>query len=185
MQTMPEVIASRFHAWHRTALQCIEGVTDGQARWRPARGPQCLLWQLWHIARWDDRFAQIVAERATHLRSEIAREQVWTREGIRARWGWRPDLELGLREAGTGLTEEQAAALPFPGAEAVRDYAEKAFGLVETAVAALDPGALDQPAGQDTESWAANALQYLEHVPEHVAVMNVLRAWQDLPPLDD
>ena len=185
METLPEAIASRFRAWHTTALRCVEGVTDTQARWRPARGPQCLLWRLWHIARWDDRFAQIIAERATGLRREIVREQVWERETIRARWGWRPDLELGLRDAGTGLTEEQAAALPFPAVDAVRDYAKRAFDQVETAIAALDPGAMDQPAGQDTESWASNALQYLEHVPEHVAVMSVLRGLQSLPPLDD
>ena len=71
-------------------------------------------WQLWHIARWDDRFAQIIAELATGLRTEIAREQVWERASIREQWGWGPNLELGRREAGTGLTEEQAAALPFP-----------------------------------------------------------------------
>jgi hypothetical protein len=144
-----------------------------------------LLWQLWHIARWDDRFAQIIAERATGLRSEIARQQVWERVSIRERWGWRPDLELGFREAGTGLTEEQAAALPFPVLGVVRDYAATAFAYVETAVAALDPSAMERPAGQDTETWTANALQYLEHVPEHVAAMKVLRDLQGLPPLED
>lgn len=185
METLPEAIASRFHAWHKTALPCVESVTDIQARWRPAGGPQCLLWQLWHIARWDDRFAQIIAERATPLRDEIPREQVWERDGIRARWGWKPDLEIGLRDAGTGLTEEQAAALPFPTIEVVRDYAKQAFDHVESAIAALDPSTMHLPVSGDHESWAANALQYLEHVPEHVAVMNVLRGLQDLPPFDD
>ena len=164
-----------------TALQCVEGVTDIQARWRPAGGPQCLLWQLWHIARWDDRFAQIIAERASNLRGEISSKQVWERESIRARWGWTPDLQLGRRDAGTGLTEEQAAGLAFPNVDLVRDYAQRAFDYVEMAVAAFDPDAMGQPAGQDTETWTANALQYLEHVPEHVAVMNVLRGLQDLP----
>ena len=91
----------------------------------------------------------------------------------------------GLRDAGTGLTEEQAAALAFPEVGVVRDYAKKTFDHVEAAVAALDPDAMDQPAGQDTESWTANALQYLEHLPEHVAVMKVLRELQSLPALDD
>ena len=140
---------------------------------------------MWHIARWDDRFAQIITEHAAGVRDEISREQVWDRESTRARWGWKPDLQLGKRDSGTGLTEEQAAALPFPEVDVVRDYAKAAFAYVEAAVAALDPGAMDQPAGQDTESWTANALQYLEHVPEHVAVMKVLRELQYLPALDD
>lgn len=183
METLPEVIASRFQAWHTTALRCIEGVSESEARWRPERGPQCLLWQLWHIARWDDRFAQIVAERATGLRGDIAPEQVWERDAVRVLWSWTPELDLGVRDAGTGLAEEQAAALPFPRVDAVRDYARRAFERVETAIGALDPAAMHLPAGEDTESWAANALQYLEHVPEHVAVMQVLRRLQDLPEL--
>jgi hypothetical protein len=185
MKTLPEEIASRFHAWHTTAIRCMEGVTEIQARWRPARGPQCLVWQLWHVARWDDRFAQIIAERATGLRTGISREQVWDRESIRARWGWKPDLDLGRRDAGTGLTEEQAAALVFPTVDVVRDYAKRAFDYAESAVGALDPGAMEQLAGDDTESWTANALVYLEHVPEHVAAMKVLRELQALPTLDD
>jgi len=185
LKTLTEEIASRFHAWHATTLRCVDGVTDAQARWRPTPGPQWLLWQLWHVARWDDRFAQLIVVRATGLRGEISRRQVWERDSIRAHWGWKPDLELGLRDAGTGLSDEQAAALPFPDVDLVREYAKKAFDYVESAVAALDPGVMDQPAGQDTESWTANALQYLEHLPEHVAVMHVLRELQELPAIAD
>src|SRR5947209_14483178 len=150
MTTVPEDVAARFHAWHMTALRCVEGVGETQARWRPRGGPQSLLWQLWHIARWDDRFAQIIAELATGLRADIARRQVWERTSIRQDWGWGPDLDLGRREAGTGLTEEQAAALPFPDLDRVRRYAEEAFAYVEKAVAARDPSARERPARQDT-----------------------------------
>jgi len=179
IDTLPVVIAARFHAWHAAALRCVEDVTDAQARWRPARGPQSLIWQLWHIARWDDRFAQIIAEQATRLEHDLPREQVWARDDLRVRWAW-TDIELGRREAGTDLTDEQAAALPFPALELVRDYATRAFDFVESAVAALAPAGMLAPAGQDVESWAANALQYLEHLPEHVAAMDTLRAMQGL-----
>lgn len=184
METLPEALAARFRAWHQAALACVEDLTDGQARWRPERGPQCLAWQLWHIARWDDRFAQIIAERSTGLRGELPRGQVWERDGVRARWGWRPELAVGLQDAGTGLTDEQAALLRFPSIDAVCGYARPAFSSVESAVAALEPSTMHQPVSGDHESWAANALQYLEHVPEHVAVMNVLRGLQNLPPRD-
>jgi hypothetical protein len=184
VDTLPDVIAARFRAWHTIALRCVDGVTDEQARWRAPRGPQSLSWQLWHIARWDDRFAEIVAGQAGALRQELPRAQVWTRDDVRVRWGWR-DLDLGRRDAGTDLTDEQAAALPFPSVALVRDYASQAFHYAESAVSALRPDVMLQPAGQDVESWASNAVQYLEHLPEHIAAMNVLRAWQGLPTLGD
>jgi len=183
MDTLSGVIAVRFRAWHTAALRCVEDVTDAQARWRPARGPQSMTWQLWHIARWDDRFAQIIAERAPSLEHDVPREQVWARENVRVRWGWN-DVELGRRETGTDLTDAQAAALPFPALELVREYATRAFEHVESAVAALPPGVMLEPAADDSETWAANALQYLEHLPEHVAALNALRAWQELPARD-
>lgn len=154
MGTLPEALASRFRAWHDTALACVADVTDGQARWRPERGPQCLAWPLWHIARWDDRFAQIIAQRATHLHREIPREQVCDRDGVRAGWGWPSELATGLQDAGTGLTEQQAALRPFPSLDAVRSYARQALSSVESAVAALDPGMMHQPVSGDHEKLA-------------------------------
>ena len=183
MDTLSVVIAARFHTWHTAALRCVEDVTDAQALWRPARGPQSMIWQLWHIARWDDRFAQIIAERAPSLEHDVPREQVWAGDDLRVRWGW-SDVELGQREAGTGLTDEQAAALPFPALARVREYATRAFDHVESAVLALPPSVMLEKPAEDFETWAANALQYLEHLPEHVALMSALRAWQELPARD-
>lgn len=185
MKDLPALISARFRAWHRTAMTCFEGVSEEQARWRPGGGPQCLLWQLWHIARWDDRFAAIVAERARGLRASIPVEEIWNRDSVRALWGWSDQLELGLRDAGTGVSEDGAAALPFPGIGEVIAYAEAAFKRVEDAVAALDPSVMHEPAGADTDTWAANALMYLEHLPEHVAVIQALRGMQGLPAIPD
>jgi len=41
------------------------------------------------------------------------------------------------------------------------------------------------PGAKDTDSWATNALMYLEHLPEHISVMEVLRSLQGLSPLPD
>ncbi|GAC1617484.1 MAG: hypothetical protein NVS9B1_26840 [Candidatus Dormibacteraceae bacterium] len=164
---------------------CFDGLSDEQARWRPGGGPQCLLWQLWHIARWGDRFASIVAERAPGLRAPISVEEIWNRDSVRALWEWSDELELGLRDAGTGVSEARAAALAFPTIDEVMAYAEAAFERVEVAVAALDPSVMHQPAAADTETWAANALMYLEHLPEHVAVIQALRGMQGLPAIPD
>lgn len=45
----------------------------------------------------------------------------------------------------------------------------------------IPPGSKDT----DTDSWATNALMYLEHLPEHISVMEVLRSLQGLSPLPD
>jgi len=38
---------------------------------------------------------------------------------------------------------------------------------------------------ETTPTWATNVLMYLEHLPEHIAVMEVVRALQGMPPLSD
>jgi len=67
----------------------------------------------------------------------------------------------------------------------VTDYARAAFQHVELAVASLDPETMGEMRPRDTDTWATNALMYLEHLPEHIAVMEVLRSLQGMPSLPD
>jgi hypothetical protein len=184
---LPGEIAARFHDWHKRAIDCFAGVSEEASAWRPDSGPQSLLWQLWHVARWDDRFAWIIADRAPGLRRGVPQHEIWLRDSVAAKWGWPADLKLGRGNAGTGLSAEQNAALVFPGIQQVVDYARAAFQHVEFAVASLDPATLGEipPRATDTDSWATNALMYLEHLPEHIAVMEVLRSLQGLSQLPD
>ena len=185
MADLPGEIAARFQAWHKKAIDCFTGVSEQAAAWRPASGPQSLLWQLWHIARWDDRFAWIIAERAPRLRTDLPKLEIWLRDSVAKRWGWPADLALGQGNAGTGLNFEHNAALVFPGIQPVLDYARATFGHVELAVASLNSEAMGELPPKDTDTWATNALMYLEHLPEHIAVMEALRGIQGLPPLPD
>lgn len=186
MADLPAELAGRFGAWHKRAIACMDGVEEESAAWRPASGPQSLLWQLWHVARWDDRFARIIANRAPGLRNDVPKAEIWIRDSVAQQWGWPADLNLGVANAaGTGLTFEANAALHFPGIQPVIDYARLAFEYVELAVAALDPNSLGEFPGKDNDTWATNAVMYLEHLPEHIAVMEVLRALQGMPPLPD
>lgn len=181
-------MAARFRAWHKRAFECFADVSEEAAVWRPPAGPQSLVWQLWHVARWDDRFAWIIADRAPRLRSVIPKHEIWIRDSVAAKWGWPADLKLGTANvAGTGLSFEENAALGFPGIQPVMDYARPAFEHVERAVAALDPESLGEipPRAKDTDTWAVNVIMYLEHLPEHIAVMETLRALQGLPQLPD
>jgi hypothetical protein len=189
LANLPDEIAARFSDWHKRAIDCVAGVSEEAAAWRPDTGPQSLLWQLWHVARWDDRFAWIIADRAVGLRHNVPKHEIWLRDSVAANWGWPADLQLGRGNAGTGLSREQNAALVFPGIQPVVDYARAAFHHVELAVASLDPATMGEiPARskeKDTDSWATNALMYLEHLPEHISVMEVLRSLQGLSSLPD
>ena len=186
MADLPAELAARFSAWHKRAIDCLTGVSEEAAAWRPENGPQSLLWQLWHIARWDDRFAWIIADRAPRLRNQVPKVDIWIRDSVAQRWGWPADLKLGVANvAGTGLTFAENAALHFPGIPAVIDYARLAFEHVELAVASLDPNSMGELPLNDTDTWATNAVMYLEHLPEHIAAMEVLRALQGMPPLPD
>ena len=186
MTDLPRELAARFGDWHKRAIACVADANEEDASWRPERGPQSLLWQLWHIARWDDRFAWIVADRAPGLRSPVPKAEVWKRDSVPQRWGWPADLNLGRANvAGTGLAFDENAALRFPDIRSVSDYARSAFDYVELAVAALDPASMAERPAKDTDTWATNVVMYLEHLPEHVAVMEVLRALRGLPQLPD
>ena len=186
MADLPAELAARFGEWHKRAIDCFAGVTEEAAAWRPARGPQSLLWQLWHIARWDDRFAWIIADRAPGLRNDVPKVEIRLRDSVARRWGWPADLKRGVADAaGTGLSYDENAALLFPGIQPVIDYARLAFQHVELAVASLDPNSMGEFPRNDTDTWATNAVMYLEHLPEHIAVMEVLRALQGIPPLPD
>lgn len=186
MADLPAELAARFVAWHKRAIECFGGVGDDAAAWRPSGGPQSLLWQLWHVARWDDRFAWVIADRAPGLRSLVPKVEVWHRDSVAQKWGWPADIKLGVSNtAGTGLTYEDNAAFAFPGIQPVIEYARAAFAHVELAVGSLDPGSMGEPPRNDTDTWATNAVMYLEHLPEHIAVMEVLRALQGMPTLPD
>src|SRR5213076_3387962 len=121
---LPAELAARFGEWQKRAIDCFAGVTEEAAAWRPARGPQSLLWQLWHIARWDDRFAWIIADRAPGLRNAVPKVEIWLQDSVARRWGWPVDLKPGVSAAaGTGLSFDENAALLFPGIQPVIDYA--------------------------------------------------------------
>jgi hypothetical protein len=116
----------------------------------------------------------------------VPKVEIWLRDSVAERWGWPADLKLGVANvAGTGMSFEENAALRFPGIQPVIDYAHLAFEHVELAVASLDPESLGKFPQNDSDTWATNAVTYLEHLPEHVAVMEVLRALRGLPPLAD
>jgi hypothetical protein len=47
-------------------------------------------WQVWHIARWDDRYAEILVEKTPELASGFGPpEQIWAAESLAKQWAYR------------------------------------------------------------------------------------------------
>jgi hypothetical protein len=70
-------------------------LTDAQMRLRPAPGANSLAWLLYHIARVEDAFVNVILQPASQVLDE----------------GWLPRLRADRRDIGTGMTPEEVGAL--------------------------------------------------------------------------
>jgi hypothetical protein len=70
-------------------------------------------WQVWHIARWDDRYAEILVEKTPELADRFGPpQQIWAAESLAKQWGL-PIGHMGRRDTGTEMDDESADnALP-------------------------------------------------------------------------
>ncbi len=123
---------------HRRLLNAVDDLTDDQLAWRPTPASHSIGFELWHAARANDGLAVRLATITPALSKKVgAREQIWMAEGLAAAWGLDPD-RLGRRQSGSGMSDEDAAAVRLPGKERLVDYARRAFAAVEEVVGAID-----------------------------------------------
>jgi len=73
----------------------LGGLTDEQMRMRPAPHMNSVVWLLWHMARAEDVFINIVIRRGIQILDDQ----------------WMKRLRIGWRDIGTGMTESEVAAL--------------------------------------------------------------------------
>lgn len=138
---MPDVlmdaIKNRYRQAHVGFLKLTEGLTEGQMKWRSTPVSHNIAFQVWHTARLTDHFQSKIPAVAPELERKLAPgRQIWTAEGLAAKWGLDP-ASLGWNETGHGMDDAVAANLRLPGKEALLDYARRAFAAAERAVDAL------------------------------------------------
>jgi uncharacterized damage-inducible protein DinB len=175
------LFARHYRACHKSAIEMVGELSEEQFYWRPSPGPQSIGWNLWHIARWDDYFAEVVVAGTPSLSSPGPPVQVWKSRDVASRWGLDP-AELGLEEGGTYLTDQAAAALALPSKQQVIDYAREAFEHLDAVLPELDDSLLDKilpsvktEAFPDDYSYGDNTQEFLIHAYEHLGTMQALK----------
>jgi DinB superfamily len=168
---------------HGRVIESAERTDDGSFAKSMGTRVHSVAWQVWHIARWDDRFAEILIEKAPGLTGQFGRpDQIWTAESLAKRWGL-PVGRMGRRDTGTEMDDESADALQLPAKAEVVDYARRVFGRLQTVLTAMPEAGVFgvMPGDPDRDSYADNIVIYLDHVQRHLGMIEALRGLQGTP----
>lgn len=102
----------------------LSGLTDEQMRMRPGPHMNSVVWLLWHMARAEDVFINIVIRRGIQILDDQ----------------WMKRLRIGRRDIGTGMTESEVADLSEQiDLTAVAEYRSTVGKSVREFVAGLRP----------------------------------------------
>ena len=181
---MPEnalgLLAKNYAIAHGRVIASAEGTDDRHFKKSMGTRVHSVAWQVWHIARWDDRFVEILVEKTPELAGRFGPPgQIWAAESLAKHWGL-PVGHMGRRDTGTEMDDESADALRLPDKEVVVDYARRVFAHLQAVLSAL-PGAriftvmADDP---DGDTYAHNIMLYLDHVQRHLGMIEALRGLQ-------
>jgi hypothetical protein len=176
-ETATRLLLRNYAVAHERALKVVEDLTDEQFAMSLHPSVHSIGWQLWHAARWEDRFAEILLHRVPELaqRHGPAR-QLWNSESIGERWGL-PVANMGYRDTGTAMDEEAAERMVLPEKAQVVDYARRAFAFADEVSASLTDELLlmELPGDPDHDSVGQNLVIYLEHVTRHLGTMEAMK----------
>ena len=176
------LLAHHFKLGHAAALALVDELSDEQFRWRPATGPQSIGWNLWHIAKWDDFMAEVLVARTPSLSHLGPAHQIWDSGRIASQWGWETG-RLGILDGGTGLADDDAAALELPAKQDVVAYAIEAFRHLENVVTELGdsllpkvvPGSIIYPSDPKPDTYGNYLVPWLNHGYEHLGTMEAIK----------
>jgi hypothetical protein len=176
------LLTHHFKEGHAAALALVVELSEEQFRWRPASGPQSIGWNLWHVAKWDDFMAEALVSRTPSLSHLGPAHQIWDSRDIANKWGWQTG-RLGLLDGGTGMPDDDAAALALPAKQDVVAYATDAFMQLEQVASELDdsllpevvPGPIIYPSDEKQDTYGNNLVVWLNHTYEHLGTMEAIK----------
>jgi hypothetical protein len=101
---------------------------------------------------------------------------------VAGNWGL-GGVDLGVEEAGTGLTDGDAGAIPLPDKDVVVGYVTEAFAHLDRVLDGVDdsilprtvPAAVLYPSQLQPDTYADNIMIWLQHANTHLGTMQALK----------
>jgi uncharacterized damage-inducible protein DinB len=176
-ESLTRLLVANYALAHERTLKVVADLTHEQFAKPLHPSVHSIGWQLWHIARWDDRFAEILLENLPDLaRAHGPARQLWTSESIGERWGF-PVGNMGVRDTGTDMKDADAEQLTLPDQLQVIDYARRAFAFADEVCGSLTDQLIlmESPRDPDHESVGQNLMYWLDHVNRHLGMMEAMK----------
>ena len=123
---------------------------------RPGGTLPSIAFHVWHTARWADYDCEVYG----------GSRQVWSSHGFAEHWNLR-GIEESDGGTGTGLGDEQTAALELPGRDELLTYASAAFRLFEDTMERLDDA-------------QAVLFMHVTHVNRHLGMVEAIKGLQGM-----
>jgi hypothetical protein len=174
------LLAKNYAIAHGRVIDSAEATDDGNFAKSMGTRVHSVAWQVWHIARWDDRYAEILVEKTPELAGRFGPpQQIWAAESLAKQWGL-PIGHMGRRDTGTEMDDESADALRLPDKGLVVDYARRVFARLQSVLNALPEARIFTPIADDpdNDTYAHNTMLYLDHVQRHLGMIEALRGLQ-------
>jgi len=114
---------------HKNYIEAVKDLTDEQLHFRPLDRGNHIAFILWHFVRTGDMVLNFLLQKKT---------PVWNAEE------WDKKLEMDPQAQGTGMTDEQAAAIQIQDMSEFSKYMENAFKSVESFLDGVKDEDLDQ-----------------------------------------
>jgi uncharacterized damage-inducible protein DinB len=97
MNSFKEAIHSGIEEYLQALERAIEGLTPAEARWQPTIHTNHIAWLVWHMARVEDRWVNLILRETT---------EVWKADG------WADRFRMSPESTGGGQTTEEVRAMP-------------------------------------------------------------------------
>jgi hypothetical protein len=174
--TTSALLARNYALAHKRVLDVVEELSPEQFGRSIHPAVHSIGWQVWHIARWDDRFAEILLERFPEIGPPNTRGQIWADESVGMSWGL-PAGTMGVRDTGTSMADVDAEQVRLPAKAEVVAYARQVFARLDELAKALPDEVLlaVMPGDPDLDTTAENVLIYLEHASRHLGTIEALK----------
>ncbi len=179
-QNAVSLVAKHYAIAHGRVIESAESTDEGQFAKSMGMRVHSVAWQVWHIARWDDRFAELLINKTPELVGRFeAPGEIWAAESLAKRWDL-PVGQMGRRDTGTAMDDESADALRLPDKAVVVGYARRVFDRLQAVLNTLpEPRLLRvMPDDPDGDTYADNIMIYLDHVQRHLGMIEALRGLQ-------